>query len=104
MCAFTETWLSNQTSPEILTELIPDGFKFLNQPRNGKKGGGLGIIYKKHLDLDIFESRELAFENFECLNYTLYRKNKTLFMKIVYRSPPPPPLFPKQMFFVVLFL
>ena len=46
VCAITETWLSNQISPAMLNELTPNGFKFLNHPRIGKKGGGLGIIYK----------------------------------------------------------
>ena len=87
-CALTETWLSNQTSPAIPTELTPDGFKFLNQPRIGKKGSELGITYKKNLDIKILESRELTLGNFECLNCTVSCKNKTFFLRIVYRSLP----------------
>ena len=88
VCAITETWLSNQISPAMLNDLTPNGFKFLNHPRIGKKGGGLGIIYRRNLDVKLFDSKELKFKNFEYLNCTIAFKNKTFFLGVVYRPPP----------------
>ena len=64
VCAITEIWLFNQTSPAILNKLISDGFKFLNYPQIRKKSGGLGIIYRKNLDVKTFDSKELKSELF----------------------------------------
>ena len=46
ICAITETWLVDHTSSAVLNDLIPKGYKLFHQPRTGKRGGGLTIIFR----------------------------------------------------------
>ena len=47
----TETWLAEDDSV-VIGECKPPGYEFLNFPRGGsRQGGGIGILYKKTLNL-----------------------------------------------------
>ena len=45
----TETWLSDKGSALIITELRPSGFKLHSNPRKGRSGGEICVLYKKIL-------------------------------------------------------
>ena len=41
----TETWLSESDDVPI-TDLTPNGYRFLHVARKSKRGGGVGLVYK----------------------------------------------------------
>ena len=53
VCAITETWLKSPDEETIpLQQITPPGYNITSYPRsNGKTGGGLAVIYKKHIKL-----------------------------------------------------
>lgn len=46
----TETWL-RESDPTVITELSPPDFSFHNVARHGDAHGGLGFLFRTHLDL-----------------------------------------------------
>ena len=53
VCAITETWLRPSDEEAIpLQQIPPPGYDIISYPRyNGKTGGGLTVVYKKHIKL-----------------------------------------------------
>ena len=53
VCAITETWLRPSEEEAILLQQItPPGYNIVSYPRsNGKSGGGLAVVHKKHIKL-----------------------------------------------------
>ena len=55
-CILTETWLTNSDYDKIwleCSEIRQNGYKINNINRKDRKGGGLAIIYKNHLKVNI---------------------------------------------------
>ena len=46
--AVTETWLSADDAA-VRAELCPDGYRFIDQPHLGRRGGGTGLVYRDSL-------------------------------------------------------
>ena len=46
--AITETWLTEDDAA-VRAELNPNGYNFLDHPREGRCGGGTGLIYRDSL-------------------------------------------------------
>ena len=52
ICAITETWLSNDDNDLRYKEIPPPGYKILSRPwQNGKRGGGIAMVYKASLNI-----------------------------------------------------
>ena len=52
ICAITKTWLSNDDNDLRYKEIPPPGYKILSRPwKNGKRGGGITVIYKASLNI-----------------------------------------------------
>ena len=83
--ALTETWL-NSDDEAFITEICPEGFKFIHAPRNNnKRGGGVGLLFKNNLQM----KKKLcdSFSSFECMNILLLNLiNVRIF--VIYRPPP----------------
>ncbi|CAB4017697.1 Hypothetical predicted protein [Paramuricea clavata] len=79
----TESWLSYDDAA-VRTELCPDGYKFLNHPRDGLRGGGTGLIYRdlcaKKLDAGIKRS-------FEFSEWSVTTSSHKLRIVVLYRPP-----------------
>ena len=60
----TETWLSSAGEEVISAELTPPNYNILSYPRNGRKGGGIAIIYRKSLQSKI-KSQKFYTKTFE---------------------------------------
>ena len=55
-CVLMETWLTNSDNDKIwleCSEIRQNGYKISNINRKDRKGGGLAIIYKNHLKVNI---------------------------------------------------
>ena len=80
----TESWLSSDDAA-VRTELCPDGYKFLDHPRDGLRGGGTGLIYRdslcvKKLDAGIKRS-------FEFSEWSVTTSSHKLRIVVLYRPP-----------------
>ena len=83
--ALTEAWLNSDDEASI-TELCPEGFKFIHAPRsNNNRGGGVGLLFKNNLQV----KKKLcdSFSSFECMDILLLNLiNVRIF--VIYRPPP----------------
>ena len=57
--AITETWLSADDAA-VRAELCPDGYKFIDHPRYGRRGGGTGLVYRSSLGIKKVDAGERA--------------------------------------------
>ena len=88
--AITESWLSKDNDLNVIGDLTPNGYNFINIPRpasNTKRaGGGVGLLYKNNIKIKNVTSKPFAtFEHMECLvslDKISYR------MLLVYKPPP----------------
>jgi len=82
--ALAETWLNSDDEASI-TEICPEGFKFIHAPRNNnKREEGVGLLFKNNLQM-----RKLceSFSSFECMDILLLNLiNVRIF--VIYRRPP----------------
>ena len=82
--AITETWLSNNED-DIINALTPNGYSFYHKPRLGKKGGGVGLLIKSNIKINILVSQ--TFKSFEHAEYILKLQYKVIRLVVVYRPP-----------------
>ena len=57
--AITETWLSADDAA-VRAELCPDGYKFTDHPRFGRRRGGTGLVYRSSLGIKKVDTGERA--------------------------------------------
>ena len=82
MLIITETWLSSQDNV-VVNRLVPDGYEIKHQARENRRGGGVAIVYKSSISVDIkskgiTQSMEyidacVSFENTSCELIVIYR-------------------------------
>lgn len=90
--ALTETWLSPNTLPSTLNSLTPPSYSILHSPRLSGKGGGLALIYRSHLKIQIVSIPQFSsFESF-CVRFSISSTSYTILT--IYR----PPLTSKSLF------
>ena len=84
ICFITETWL---TSDDVVarSDITPDSYHLADFPRLNRIGGGLGIVYRSPLKLQIHKSGELnSFEFASCL---IKHDQACISTHIIYRPP-----------------
>jgi hypothetical protein len=83
----TETWLSNYDAIDV-SDLCPQGYSFINYPRDNGKGGGIGIIHRSGL---VIKQTKLHlkdyYRTFEFGTVTIVGTVSCLLV-VVYRPPP----------------
>ena len=60
-----------------------NGYKFHHVPRKDRKGGGLGILVKSNITLQVLSIQDISM--FECLNAKLTIENKVFTIVLLYR-------------------
>jgi len=86
--AITETWLGTTNIKTVLAELVPEGYKICQVSRSGH-GGGVAVIHKASIDLELLESsRTASYDTFEYRDCSLAIKNYSLRLIVIYRPPP----------------
>ena len=68
-----------------IEELNSNNLTFLNYQRHNTEAGGIGLIFKK--DLNVKEPESGEFESFEFASWTLITKERKIFMSCTYRTP-----------------
>ena len=95
-----ETWLS-EADKSIFAEFNEFGFKSYNYTREFKRGGGVSILYKRHLETKhISLNLQNKFHTFEYICCSLIISNKKLILVSMYR----PPYSPQHLFSIKDFL
>ena len=84
ICAFTETWLSEQDNIKI-GDLTPSGYCFSHVPRSDRPGGGVGLLYKAGLDIRTQEISKRR--SFEYQHVLLVSGSTSIRIVIIYRPP-----------------
>ena len=87
ICAITETWLKPPDEETIpLQQITPPGYNIISYPRsNGKTGGGLAVIYKKHIKLQNHSTMK-NLKTMECGQFQMnYRSDIISF--VIYHIP-----------------
>lgn len=64
----TETWLADNDA-KVRRELIPTGYRFVHQPRMGRRGGGTDLAYKETINVHQVAAGEE--DSFEFAEYSI---------------------------------
>ncbi len=88
LLALTETWLKGDSRDNvIIQEILPPGYKIIQQARAGR-GGGIAVIHRDSIDIKCTplpsNSQITSFEAIEC-DLTMKQSAKLF---VVYRPPP----------------
>ena len=88
ICAITETWLKPPDEETIpLQQITPPGYNIISYPRsNGKTGGGLVVIYKKHIKLQNHSTMK-NLKTMECGQFQMKYKSDIISLFVIYRIP-----------------
>ena len=70
----------------VKKDITPAGFKFVHLPRPAGRGGGIGIIHKKQLDVRLQDIT--TFQSFEHMQLLIKSFGKWIRVIVLYRPPP----------------
>ena len=82
--AITETWLSQNSAYEI-SEIVPSGYEIIHVDREGRKGGGVAVIYRQELAL--VKKQIGTFDSFEHCAVDINGISNKVRLAIIYRPP-----------------
>ncbi|KAJ8019078.1 hypothetical protein HOLleu_42570 [Holothuria leucospilota] len=87
LLGITETWLSTGDRDNVdLGRLKPAGYEFRHVPRLTGRGGGLALIYRQSLTVNV--ERVDGFTSFECMVCNVSSNGKPCKIYIIYAPPP----------------
>ena len=84
LVAITGTWLTTDDAA-VRAELCPVGYKISDRPRTGRRGGGVGLIYRDSLFVRWIDAGEK--ESFEYSEWTISSPSLNLRLVLLYRPP-----------------
>ena len=81
----SETWIRPDITSANLSGITPQGYNFYQQPREGRRGGGLGFFVKDGLDSSVVPTKTCTtFENF-LIKISLHKES--FYFLNIYRPP-----------------
>ena len=88
ICAITETWLKSPDEETIpLEQITPPGYDIISYPRsNGKTGGGLAVVYKKHIKLQNHSTMK-NLKTMKCGQFQMKYRSHTISLFVIYHIP-----------------
>ena len=85
----TETWLGTSIDAQVLSELVPPGYDILHVARPDKRGGGVAVLFREGLVLNIIQStKDGIFTQFEHMELSVKAGKTQMRLCIIYRPPP----------------
>ena len=78
----TETWLSSKDDV-LINRLTPEGYKFKQQTREGRKGGGVAIISRESIEIAV-KHQEIT-ESMEYIDAYVTYENRSFELICIYR-------------------
>ena len=86
--ALTETWLGTSIDAQVLSELVPPGYDILHVARPDKRGGGVAVLFRQGLVLNIIQStKDGIFTQFERMELSVKAGKTQMRLCIIYRPP-----------------
>ena len=95
LLVITETWLFSGDIAKM-NEITPDGYTLFSNPRDDRRGGGVGIICVNETKC-VMEESDRKFKSFEYLQLDILVENKKISVFPIYR--PEPNLVAMNVFF-----
>ena len=84
LIALTESWIKPEDT-SVIGNITPPGYSFLHVPRPGcKQGGGVALVYKSGLKVNICNS-DINAASFESLTVNIVSGSTSLCLEIIYR-------------------
>ena len=84
--AITEAWLkSDDDCYFTIRDICPQDYVFNHIPRTTGTGGGVGLLFKKNLEIKKLQTR--IFRSFELMEVLLHTRSLTTPIVVVYRPP-----------------
>ena len=84
--AITETWLRNDDTSSLLSEITPAGYQLYHRPREDRRGGGVGFLVNCNISC-----KELPpvkeFESFEFILLHVALPDRSIHIACIYRPP-----------------
>lgn len=86
--ALTESWLTADDTAAKL-EIIPSGYKLMNHPRIGRRGGGVALLYKESISVATIKHSDnnSSSSSFEFSELLVKFGSFVVRLVIVYRPP-----------------
>ena len=81
--ALTETWLTEKDTAAKLEIYSPESHSFIRQDRNGRRGGGTGLLFKKGIDVKKIAAGEKS--SFEFSEWRVSFNSLRAKLVVVYR-------------------
>ena len=83
----TETWINDEKA-DVLEDLNSNGYTFKNFPRDNHKGGGIGLLFSDHLQINNLSHYNLT--SFQYLTCTIgsFQHSCTITLLGCYHPPP----------------
>ncbi|XP_068675919.1 protocadherin Fat 4-like [Montipora foliosa] len=86
--AITESWLkADESSDFVSRDIALNGYGFLHCPRPNGTGGGLAVLYKSTIKIELLETPQ-PYKSFELMELLLHSFTPKTNMMIIYRPPP----------------
>ena len=86
--AITESWLkADESSDFVSRDIVPNGYGFLHCPRPKGTGGGLAVLYKSTMKIELLKTPQ-SYKSFELMELLLHLFTPKTNMMIIYRPPP----------------
>ena len=85
---FTETWLSENSDDIVWCVTSPLqnlGFRILTSNQKSRRGGGLAVVYREGLEVDLVQEGELP--SFQFVIWRIESGNQCVFAVSIYRPP-----------------
>ena len=84
LITITETWLTTMDSA-IKAEVCPDGYKILDHPRTGRRGGGTALLYSDSFRVRKADAGQKS--SYEFSEWLVKSSSHTVRVVIIYRPP-----------------
>ena len=82
----TEARLKDSNHSNVVTsQLLPTGYNLRHAPRKKGRGGGLAVVYKSQLTVQMLQPRPTA--SMECMEIDLTCASQKLSLCLIYRPP-----------------
>ena len=79
-----ETWI-REGDVTTAVQLCPEGYSAVSIPREGKTGGGIGVVYRSDI---ILKSKSVYnYQSMECADFLLSFQNMSINLCVIYRPP-----------------
>ena len=82
----SETWLGKDDDDAVIASIKPDGYDFIHHPRLGQEGGGVAILFRQSIKIQLQDHK--SYSTFESIEALATVKGHTIRISSIYRPDP----------------